>query len=174
MTLRRIAVLVLALIAAPVVVYLGLVLVLGRQGVLELAFGPLERPAVDFQHFARDARPNNYLVCPPDFCAAPSDAASPVIERPAAGLRDAALAAFKAQPRTTLLAADAGLMQYDFEVRSRLIGFPDTVTIRFIALDPGRATYAIYSRAHYGRSDLGVNQERVRRWLGRAGLPLKD
>ncbi len=169
---RRIATVALGLTAAPVVVYLALALVIGRQGVLQLVFGPLERSAVDFASFERDPRPNNYLVCPADFCAARSDAVSPVIDKPAAVLRDASLAVFKAMPRTTLLIADATEMQYDFEVRSFMIGFPDTVTIRFLPVDATHVKLAIYSRSHYGRGDFGVNEKRVRHWLTLLGADL--
>lgn len=49
--------------------------------------------------------------------------------------------------------------------RSALIGYPDYVSVRAVALGPGRASLAIYSRSVYGYSDWGVNAARVGRWL---------
>ena len=43
--------------------------------------------------------------------------------------------------------------------------YPDSITVRFLPLEEGRSTLAIYSRSHYGRSDFGVNKERVDGWL---------
>jgi len=154
-----------AVVAAPVIIDLGLVLIMGRQGVLELVFGPVERPVFHFAALARATTPNNFLVCPQDYCAAKADMISPTINLSATEFRDRSLAIFKRQPRTRLIGQDVTTMRYVFEVRSLLIGFPDTVTIRFIPLGDNRATLAIYSRSHYGRSDLGVNEERIRRWI---------
>ena len=49
--------------------------------------------------------------------------------------------------------------------RSRIFRFPDTVTVQLFPLPDGGSTLAIYSHSNYGRSDLGVNADRVRRWL---------
>ena len=43
--------------------------------------------------------------------------------------------------------------------------FPDTVRIEFIPVDAERSTLAIYSQSQIGHSDMGVNLERVKRWL---------
>ncbi len=52
--------------------------------------------------------------------------------------------------------------------RSRLMSYPDTIDVRFIALDNDTATLAIYSRSQLGRSDFGVNLARIRRWVDAA------
>ena len=57
------------------------------------------------------------------------------------------------------------LDQYDVEERSALFGFPDTMTVRLFERRDGTSTVAIYSRAHYGKGDFGVNEARVRAWL---------
>jgi uncharacterized protein (DUF1499 family) len=51
--------------------------------------------------------------------------------------------------------------------RSRLLRFPDLITIRFIAIDANRTTLAIYSRSVWGQGDMGVNKARIRGWVGR-------
>ena len=75
------------------------------------------------------------------------------------------------EPRVTQLNGDSGLLQYDMVQRSKIVGFPDTVTVRFIPLGPDRSTLAIYSRSHYGRRDFGVNRERITDWLSKLGVP---
>ena len=56
---------------------------------------------------------------------------------------------------------------------STLFGFPDYVSVRFIDLDEGGSTIAIFSRARLGQSDLGVNKKRVTAWVTelQAALP---
>lgn len=53
--------------------------------------------------------------------------------------------------------------------RSVLFGFPDVISVTALELGVGdagtRASLAIYSRSIYGYSDLGVNQDRVNRWI---------
>jgi len=56
-------------------------------------------------------------------------------------------------------------MQYDYIQRTALMRYPDSITVRFIALGSNRSTLGIYSRSHYGKSDLGVNEARIRAWL---------
>jgi uncharacterized protein (DUF1499 family) len=60
-------------------------------------------------------------------------------------------------------------MQYDYIQRTELMRYPDSITVRFIPLADGQSTLAIYSRSHYGRSDFGVNQARIRAWLAALG-----
>ncbi|WP_051063055.1 DUF1499 domain-containing protein [Ilumatobacter nonamiensis] len=52
--------------------------------------------------------------------------------------------------------------------RSYVFAFPDYVSVRFIDLPEGGSTLAIFSRSRYGRSDLGVNEKRVARWIDSA------
>lgn len=51
-----------------------------------------------------------------------------------------------------------------YVVRTRLMGYPDFVTITLVP--EGEVTRMhIFSRSRYGQSDLGVNTARVQRWL---------
>lgn len=165
--LKAIGVLALTAILA----WLVAVAVLGHAGVLALLFGAAERPRIDFASLERTSRPNQYLVCPPATCAAEVDRESPIYAVPAGRLRDAFLQVVAAQPRVRLLAADPEAGYYEFEQQSRFMGYPDTVTVQFIALDDARSTLAIYSRAHYGYRDFGVNKARIEAWLAALGLP---
>jgi uncharacterized protein (DUF1499 family) len=63
------------------------------------------------------------------------------------------------------LAEDEEGQQFDYLQRSARFRFPDIVTVRFIAVSPAQSTLAIYSRSLYGKSDFGVNRERIDAWL---------
>ncbi len=69
------------------------------------------------------------------------------------------------QPRVELLAEDEEGQQFDYVQRSARFRFPDIITVRFISVSPSQSTLAIYSRSIFGKSDLGVNRERIETWL---------
>lgn len=71
----------------------------------------------------------------------------------------------RAWPRTKVLAGsvDEGLVTYI--TRTKYWGFPDYTTVQ-VALDADDNTVlSIHARLRFGRSDMGVNRARVRRWL---------
>jgi len=49
--------------------------------------------------------------------------------------------------------------------RTENLKFPDYISIKVIELGENRSTIAIYSRSRYGYGDMGVNKDRVLRWL---------
>jgi hypothetical protein len=51
-----------------------------------------------------------------------------------------------------------------YVARSRLMGYPDAVSIRLTPVAQG-TRMEIYSRARFGHSDMGVNAARVARWI---------
>lgn len=51
-----------------------------------------------------------------------------------------------------------------YVVRSRIMGYPDFVSIRLVPEGDSTRLH-VFSRSRYGRSDLGVNTARVQRWL---------
>lgn len=162
---------VLVILVALVLAWLVGIAAFGHAGLLALLFGAPDRPRIDFASLQRTSRPNQYLVCPPATCAAAVDRESPAYAVPVTELRDAFLAVAAGQPRVRLLVADAAAMYYEFEQQSRLMGYPDTVSVQFIAPTPETSTLAIYSRAHYGYRDFGVNQARIDAWLAAIKLP---
>lgn len=127
--------------------------------------GPV--PAIAFETLVRRPHPNQYLVAPAGLCTTPIDAESPDFPVPVAILEAAWRAVAAAEPRLEEVRADPAMMQTDYVARSAVFGFPDLVTIRFVARGPDRASLAIYSRSVVGRWDLGANRRRVRRWLAR-------
>lgn len=153
-----------------------LVLFVVAAGVV-LLFTPLgERPLtaifsigevmpVDFQTMALTDKPNQYLVCPPDYCSATPHAFSPVFEVPVEELRAHWAEVVTAQPRVRRLGESQDGLQVDYVQRTARFRFPDIITVRFVPVPPAQSTLAIYSRSVYGRSDFGVNRARVEAWL---------
>ena len=166
---RRILQSVLLVVAAGIALIAVTVAVVGRERLLVIVLGPVERGVVDFQTLTLGERPNQYLVCPAGYCAQPAHAVAPVYDVPASALAERWLDMVARQPRTERVGGDLAALQYDFVQRSWLFRFPDTITVRFIALgvyhDAAQSTLAIYSRSHYGYSDLGVNRSRIDDWL---------
>lgn len=111
----------------------------------------------------RTGKPNDFLAAPAGTTAAKPDLVLAVTDPPAA------MAAFdgvaRAQPRTEVVAGDVASGFVTYVQRSALVGFPDYVSVATV--DGG---IAVWSRSRYGYADLGVNAERVRRWLTEAGL----
>jgi uncharacterized protein (DUF1499 family) len=123
-------------------------------------------PPVDFRTLAPGPAPNHYLVCPNDLCTAAADRTSPIFDAPVDRLAAAWTALMAGAPRVELLRDDSVVAgQRDYVQRTRVLRFPDLVTVRFLAVDERRSTLAIYSRSIYGRSDFGVNGRRVEAWL---------
>ena len=119
---------------------------------------------IDFRKLELPHTPNQYLVCPPDYCGTQPHAESVEFDVSLDQLRERLRQEIAAEPRIELL-ADQDSLQFDYVQRSARFRFPDIVTVRFIFLSPSRATLAIYSRSIYGKSDFGVNRERVETWL---------
>ena len=141
-------------------------LLVGCETTLTMMFGPVQRETIRFQTLDPGARTNRYLVCPQGYCAAATpDRISPIFDEPAAALQARWMAMIERQPRITPGPGDIAARQYDFVQRSRFLAFPDTVTVRFIALGAARSSLAVYSRSLYGSSDFGVNRDRIEAWL---------
>ncbi|MGJ8624040.1 MAG: DUF1499 domain-containing protein [Yoonia sp.] len=90
------------------------------------------------------------------------------ITAPAAEVLQAVAQAAAATDRTRLIAGSVEDGMMTFVTRSRLWGFPDytTVAVRDDLL-------VIYARLRFGSADLGVNRDRVDRWLAVLG-PLTE
>lgn len=139
------------------------------------AFGPADLGEVDFATLARRATPNDALACLPAFCAAKADVPAPVFEQPFGDVFLAIQDAVVHEPGLEQVDADAAAGTLRFVQRSRLLGFPDTINVKVMPAEGGGTAVLIYSRSQIGRSDLGVNLERVKRWIGllqaRLGTP---
>ncbi len=120
---------------------------------------------VDLRTVERSAEPNDALACPPGYCRAEADLASPRYLVSAEELTVTARRTIEAQSRTERMAEDIGLQQTVYVQRSAVFRFPDTVRLQIVALDAESSSLALYSRSNYGYSDLGVNGRRVRDWM---------
>jgi uncharacterized protein (DUF1499 family) len=54
-----------------------------------------------------------------------------------------------------------------YVARSRIMGFPDAISIRLVPVGEG-TRMEIFSRSRFGYSDMGVNAARVERWIAAA------
>lgn len=124
-------------------------------------------PIIDFTTLERGPTPNQYLLCPPDLCRTQTDGAAPVFDVPAAKLQAAWDEMIADQPRVQVLRRDITNEQIDYVQRSRLLRFPDLITVSFLPVDDTHSTLAIYSRSVYGKGDMGVNRARVEEWLAK-------
>ena len=51
---------------------------------------------------------------------------------------------------------------------SALLAFPDYISVKAVPVGDG-AGLVIWSRSRFGKSDLGVNRERIEEWLAKLG-----
>jgi len=162
----------LAAVAVLALGYTGYAAAVGKKQALAQLLGAVRREPVDFSTLRLKPSPNQFLVCPPGYCAAEAHLASPEFDMSAAELRNRWVERIETLPRVERIAGDDASEQYDFEQTTPLLGFPDTITVRFIDLGDGRSTFAVYSRSHYGYSDMGANRKRIGQWLANleAGL----
>jgi uncharacterized protein (DUF1499 family) len=152
--------------------YAALATIKGRKEALALVFGPVEREPVDFPTLRLKDTPNQYLICPERYCAAPPHAIAPNFPVTVQELQDAWFELIAAQPSTRVIAGDEAARQFDIETLTPLVGFPDTVTVRFLEAPGGGSTLAVYSRSFYGKSDFGANKKRLDAWLAQLAARL--
>jgi uncharacterized protein (DUF1499 family) len=119
---------------------------------------------IDLQRIERPASPNTALAAPAGF-APPPDVVTPTYPMTAGRLYDAVRAVAADQPRTFLAADFAAERQTHWVVRSAAFNFPDLITAQVSDAGPDGSTLVLYSRSVYGRSDLGVNRQRLSTWL---------
>jgi uncharacterized protein (DUF1499 family) len=131
--------------------------------------GGLPVPApMDMARIERPATPNTALAGPigNGTRATPTpDIFAPVYSVPAARLFAAVNAVAAAQPRTFLAVSYPDRLQGHWVARSAVFNFPDLIAAEVQPNGPDASTLILYSRSVYGRSDLGVNQSRLRAWL---------
>lgn len=131
-------------------------------------FGPADLGPVDFSSLVRRTSPNDALAAPAGLGSAKVDVVPPVFAVDVARLKAAVAEAVAAEPRTVRVDTDGSDATTERYVqRSALMGYPDTIVVRYIELPGNRSTLALYSRSKLGYSDLGANGARIVRWLDR-------
>ncbi|WP_299041572.1 DUF1499 domain-containing protein [uncultured Tateyamaria sp.] len=73
-------------------------------------------------------------------------------------------AAMRALPRTTAIAGAVDERRITYVTRSKWVGFPDYTTI-----EHSDGLLKMHARLRFGKSDMGVNRERLERMLIVAG-----
>lgn len=145
---------------------LALIIVLASAGFsLYVRLAPLD-PEVwhaDPEGATRTGRPNDYLIAP----GGDEEAIVTTLSAPA--LFERVASSFSAHPRTSQLAAGPLEGRMTFVQRSKLMGYPDVISVRVTPLDEG-SRLSVWSRSRYGQSDLGVNRARLDRWIADLGL----
>lgn len=119
---------------------------------------PLTAPVTDKPHSYRVARATD-TVHPIDM-PAPTYSANPTLM--AKAFDDFVLR----QSKTIRIAGspEEGWMTY--VQRTPSLNFPDYISVKFLDLQGGKSTIAVFSRSRYGYSDQGVNEARVKLWVG--------
>ncbi len=114
---------------------------------------------VDPETVQKGMRPNQYLM------RDGADADSLIFDmKPsdlAAKINEIALS----QPRTVVLAGTPADSHVTYMQRSKLMAYPDYISVKVTAEEGGKSRLFIYSRSRFGRSDLGVNKARIRAWI---------
>jgi uncharacterized protein (DUF1499 family) len=153
-----------AAVALLLIAVIGAFVLIGPERFWSL-FGPPDLGAVSFDTLRRRSTPNDALACPPDVCGANSDLLPPVFAASAKDLRLAFSKVIASEDRVVLVEVTDQDASERYIQRSRLMGFPDTIVVRFFERAGGQSTLALYSRSQLGRGDLGVNRARIERWL---------
>jgi len=107
---------------------------------------------VDPRAIPKPKTPNHWLVRPVG-----GDARPPFYPVDVPTLAAAVDRAAMALPRTDRLAGDVRAGHMTYLRRTPIMGFPDYMSVR-VHLAEGGASLAIFSRARFGHSDLGVNR----------------
>lgn len=129
---------------------------------------------IDFATLVRPGTANTFLMAPKGLCERSTpDTIAPTYPVKAAALRRAFLDVVLAEPRVTHTSADERGLYDDLVARSRVFRFPDLVSVKFLDLDGERSTLALYARAVYGLSDMGVNRARSLGWISKLNGVIK-
>ena len=113
--------------------------------------------------------PNEFLAAAPGTTAAAPHLVIPVLPGAARDVLGCFDRVARARPRVAALAGDVDSLSITYVQRSRIIGFPDYITVAAVplatGLPEGGTGLVVYSRSRYGHGDFGVNERRVTAWL---------
>jgi hypothetical protein len=122
---------IFAVAAVVAVIAVSVILMVGPEWVWSF-FGPPDLGPVAFETLERRTTPNDALVCPPHLCKARSDLVPPLFAVNANGLRAAMTKVIASEPRIALVHTNDTALTERYVQRSALLGFPDTVVVRYI------------------------------------------
>ena len=110
---------------------------------------------------------NGFLACPEGYCAVEPGLVSPVFAMTVERLSALWPKVLQGQRGVVTVLAAPDRRHVALIQHSAMFGFPDVITVEFVAVEPERSSLAIYSRARYGKLDFGVNRRRVESGLAR-------
>ena len=149
-------------ILAALMIALACGFVYDRDGFWRLVAGAPDLGPVDFQTLKSPATRNHFLACPEGYCAeGEADMTTPAYSFSTSRLQALSREAWSEEPRLELVASDTDPLTDRYIQRSPVMRFPDTISVRFVALEGDRSSLAIYSRGQIGRYDFGANRDRV-------------
>ena len=121
---------------------------------------------VDPLTVSQSVKPHSFRMAPPALTEEFVDMPSPVYTVNPTLMAKAFDDYVLSQTKTIRIAGspEEGWMTY--VRRSRSLNLPDYISVKFIDLNGGKSTIAIYSRSRFGYDDLGVNEKRVLAWVG--------
>ncbi|MEM1163746.1 MAG: DUF1499 domain-containing protein [Pseudomonadota bacterium] len=119
---------------------------------------------VDPSTIERTGKPNDYLVAPAGATTATADAVARMRQTDPKSLLFQLDAI--ARPQSEVLAGSVDELWITYIQKTRLLGFPDYITVKAVPEGEG-AALIIWSRSRFGHSDLGVNKARVEAWLSK-------
>mmetsp|Transcript_5357 Transcript_5357/g.14355 ORF Transcript_5357/g.14355 Transcript_5357/m.14355 type:complete len:256 (-) Transcript_5357:80-847(-) len=157
---------------------------LGFKPPLPLLIPPLlssatlaKKPRMTLKDMQSRSSMNTDLVTPPGFsinCSPGPRKAAPVYAVDKYTLKQRFFKAIRASTQRTVLAfRDTDTMTYGLVQRSKLLQWPDLITVQFVDQGDGKSSLAIYSGSIYGAGDFGVNAKRVDAWLEALDLEMK-
>lgn len=121
---------------------------------------------IDLQNLARSSKPNDALAGPTGKHDRKVDLITPAFALPPTELAAAVRRAVAFMPNVHPLADHPNQRQTHYVVRSKLLNFPDLVTVQ---VDPGgwhqESFLTIWSRSLYGHYDFGANLRRLHDWI---------
>jgi len=120
----------------------------------------------DFKSLKLRRTPNQYLVTPAGWGPERPNRESPVFARKAEDVYLASRAVALGEPRVQLLSEDPARRKLELVQRTRIIRFPDHISIEVAPLDSERCAVLVYSRSRFGLRDFGTNRRRIDHWLG--------
>ncbi len=112
---------------------------------------------------AKPSTPNSYRIGPEGTESA--DAEAPTFSQDSTSVGEAFSEMVNGQSSVEILAGSEADGFVTYVHRTTVFGFPDYISVRFIDLDDGGSTIAVFSRSRLGQSDLGVNEKRVTEWI---------
>ncbi len=119
---------------------------------------------IDFKTLQRPASPNTALYAPAGFAdGATPDGVSPVYDLPPGELYMRVLRLIGERREWQLGTQDANAQHVTFIAVTPLMRFKDDIDVKVLPVpgQPGKSTFAAYSRSRVGYSDLGANRKRL-------------